>query len=114
MEDVFKKMENSSTNSQSKKQSNLKASVWQDQNIDFYGEGPIIINAAYFPDWRSQDSNQEIYQVTPGQMLVFADGATTLKFSASTKEKASGWISVVSIVLVISTGVYLGKKKKNI
>ena len=86
--------------------------IWQDQEIVFSGQGPIIINAAYFPDWRSQNPNQKIYQVTPGQMLVFAKGKTNLEFSASAKERASGWISVVSIILVIFVGLYLHKKKK--
>ncbi len=90
----------------------IKTIAWQNEKISFSGQGPIIINASYFPDWRSQDPNQEVYQVTPGQMLVFAKGSTTLKFSSSKQEKASAALSLGTIILIISAGIFLRKSRK--
>jgi uncharacterized membrane protein len=98
-------------NNQSENQSNLQASVWQDERIVYSGKGPIIINASYFPNWRSQESDQEVYQVTPGQMLFFSEGTTSLEFSSGTGEKISGWVSLVAIIFVFSSGIFFWKKE---
>jgi len=109
---IFKDIELVSVNNKSSEQADLRATTWQDENIIFSGQGPIIINASYFPNWRSQNSDQEVYQVTPGQMLVFATGKTNLKFSSGIGEKISGWVSFVAIIFVSSSGIFLWKRRK--
>jgi hypothetical protein len=113
LEIIFKEQKTVSANNESENQSSLKASVWQDEKIVFPGKGPIIVNASYFPNWRSENSSQKIYQVTPGQMLVFADGQTTLEFSAGKGERASGWIAAVTIFFLITSGIFFWKRRKN-
>jgi hypothetical protein len=112
LEIIFREQKTASVNNESENQSSLQASVWQDEKIAFPGKGPIIVNASYFPNWRSENSSQKIYQVTPGQMLVFADGKTTLEFSAGKGERASGWIAVITMVFVIALGVFFSKRRK--
>lgn len=89
--------------------SELSVWAWKDQEIAFTGTGPVLINASYFPAWRSLDQQQTIYEVTPGQMLVFSKGDTRLKFSATRYDWIGGFISLVSI-LGLFGAVYLLKK----
>jgi uncharacterized membrane protein len=112
LENIFKEIKPVVINKQFNNQTSIKALKWQDENISFSGSGPIIVNASYFPSWRSEDKNQKIYQVTPGQMLVFSSGKTNLKFSARLGEKISGWVSVIAIILLIFSKLFLWKKKK--
>ena len=111
LDNIFVKNEYSAINKLAIKQRKLKAQQWQDEKISFTAQGPIIINASYFPDWHSLNPQQEVYQVTPGQMLVFSSGTTTLEFSASQAEKNSAWISLITFLIVITTGIFYREKK---
>lgn len=85
---------------------------WEDEKISFSAEGPTIVNASYFPNWRSQDNQQKIYQVTPGQMLVYAKGDTTINFSPGLLERISLWLSIISFGLVLIIWIIWLKRKK--
>lgn len=48
------------------------------EEISFSSKKNVIINYNYDICWKSEDSDQEVYQVTPSQMFVFANGVTRL------------------------------------
>jgi len=75
-------------------------------NVRFISQGPTIINLGYFPDWRNINGGA-VYPVTPGQMLVFAQGTTTLFFSSGLNEKISAGLSLVLIIAIIILGILL-------
>lgn len=74
--------------------------VWQDERISFTGRGPVIINASYFPAWRSATGSQ-IFEVTPGQMLVFSEGETSLEFKSSISDVIGGAVSGLFLLLLM-------------
>lgn len=82
--------------------------TWRDSVINFTAWGPTIVNASYFPSWRSRLKGQEIYEVTPGQMLVFANGNSQLEFRATGIDLVGGTISVLSCLILL----FIGLKKK--
>jgi len=86
----------------------ISLSVWQDDSISFTASGPTIINASYFPVWQSQKDDQTVYEVTPGQMLIFAAGSSRLEFRATPLTFVSGVISLLSFSLLL----FFGLKKK--
>lgn len=73
---------------------------WQDEQITFTGNGPVIINAAFFPAWQSSE-DLELFEVTPGQMLVFSQGETNLEFKATHVDWIGGVMTVLSLLGVV-------------
>ncbi|MCH7759429.1 hypothetical protein IID20_03670, partial [Patescibacteria group bacterium] len=82
-----------------------------DQEIIFNAQGPVIINAGYFPYWQSINEKQNVYRVTPGQMLVFSDGQTVLRYQGDLVKKISiiiSWLTLLAILVWL-----ILKRKKN-
>ncbi|MCH7759435.1 hypothetical protein IID20_03700 [Patescibacteria group bacterium] len=82
-----------------------------DQEIVFNAQGPVIINAGYFPYWQSINKEQKVYRVTPGQMLVFSDGQTVLHYQSDLVKKISvivSWLTLLGIIVWL-----ILKPKKN-
>lgn len=83
---------------------------WEDEKIAFSSFGPTIINAAYFPAWKSVGETEErVYEVTPGQMLVFSEGNTELSFQSTLPDKAGMAISILSAVSLLAIFIYRKK-----
>ncbi len=67
-----------------------------DFRIRFRGTGPTIINLGYFPYWQCTEGCDRVYPLTPGQMLVFANGSTKLEYLPGADAVAGKWISIVA------------------
>jgi hypothetical protein len=90
-------------------------SVWTDNRLSFSGSGPVIINLGYFPYWQAA-SGATVFPVTPGQMLVFVKGTTTLNYVPGTDYQVGKIISLaaVGVILVyLAYGLITKNKKKN-
>ncbi len=71
------------------------------ETISFLGNGPVIINAGYFPYWLVTSEchsllSCSVFQVTPSQMLVFSEGKTTLSY-----QSPYGWWGIVSLLALL-------------
>jgi hypothetical protein len=51
-----------------------------DMSLSFNNVGGTLINYSYFPDWQSEDSEQNVYWATPTMMWIFGKGETFLKY----------------------------------
>ncbi len=77
-------------------------------STDLEGTAPWIVALSYFPDWQSPSST--VFAVTPGQMLVFSKGSSTvnMNFDQGSTETAGGAISLISLLLLpILSGLVL-------
>ncbi|MBL7661448.1 hypothetical protein JNK13_01730 [bacterium] len=54
--------------------------VKESESLRFKASGPVLINYAYHPRWQTRKPGQQVYMVTPSQILIFADGAEELYF----------------------------------
>ena len=88
----------------------ISVSAWRDDLISFTASGPTMINASYFPAWQSAQDNQTVYEVTPGQMLIFANGNSRLEFRSTPLIFVSGIISLLSGLLLL----FFGFKKRHV
>lgn len=89
----------------------VSVNLESDNNLRFTASGPVIVNLSYFPYWHRTDGEM-VYPVTPGQMLVFASGTVGMEYGGDGVAKASGFISVLSILGVLGwLGVSAWKKK---
>ncbi len=68
---------------------------FSDHTVDFYSEGPTIVNLGYFPYWRRTDGGR-VFPVTPGQMLVLSNGRTTLTYRAGMDATVGEWLSILT------------------
>lgn len=87
------------------------AEEWSDRTIRVSGNGPIILDAGYFPYWMRKDGG-EVYPVTPGQMLVFADGDVPLVYRAGADMRLGRWLSAAALLFGLGGYFFLRKRKK--
>ena len=90
--------------------SEIKADRFEDGAISFSARGPVIINLSYFPYWHRTDGGR-VYPVTPGQMLVFADGTVNMEYGADAWAKFWSWVSALTLIGVISAFAAIRRKK---
>ncbi|MEW6617230.1 MAG: hypothetical protein AB1333_02305 [Patescibacteria group bacterium] len=87
------------------------------REIRFEGKGPIVINAGYFPYWKISGCEGDVvcgvWRVTPDEMLVFAEGETTLRYEADGIKKVAIVISW-SAFLGIAAYFFFGLKKRKV
>ncbi len=90
-------------------------SIWSDNLISAFGNGPLVVNASYFPYWTRLDGTS-VYPVTPGQMLTFGDGKFGMQYHADGAEIMWRWISGITAlgVLVWVGFKYLNHRLRNI
>jgi uncharacterized membrane protein len=86
-------------------------SSFTNNQVSFSGQGPVIINLGYFPYWRDV-AGSAVFPVTPGQMLVFANGDTVLNYLPGSDAEIGKWISIISSLGVIIFLICFGKFKK--
>ncbi len=67
------------------------------ENVAFSGTGPAIVNLSYFPYWQCASGCDNVYPVTPGQMLVFASGPTSLVYRPGEDTQVGLWLSVLGL-----------------
>ena len=79
----------------------VTVSALSGQEIDFNDTGPTIINLSYFPYWQCAAGCDNVYPVTPGQMLVFGNGDTKLAYEPGTDTKVGEWLSVIGLAALI-------------
>jgi len=91
--------------------SNINIDEFADEKLLFNASGPTIVNLGYFPYWQSVNKNQKVYQVTPGQMLVFTDGETILEYRSDWLKKVSIVISWLTLLGLIGWGIRNEKLK---
>ncbi|MDA2936540.1 hypothetical protein MYX06_04960, partial [Patescibacteria group bacterium AH-259-L05] len=79
----------------------VKAKKVASETIEIQGEGPIIINAGYSPQWQYQNCKTcEVFQVTPANMMIFSTGNAILKYTYDTTKVIGIIISLLSLVIV--------------
>jgi len=89
-----------------------KISSFSGEKISFNANGPCLVNLSYFPYWKNI-SGDEIYPVTPGQMLIFASGGTNLEYRAGLDTKVGKWLSIIAGVSIVCYLAYrLGRRKR--
>lgn len=82
----------------------VELAQWSDNEVIFSGQGPVIVNLGYFPYWQQPDG-EKVYPVTPGQMLVFADGETELVYQPGADAKIGRRISLITLIALIGLAV---------
>jgi len=58
----------------------IKPDKLSDHEIQFNSEKGILLNYSYFPYWKSENSNQEVFWATPTMMFLFGQEENTLKY----------------------------------
>jgi len=104
--------------------SDINVGEFTDEKVSFTADGPTIVNLGYFPYWQQTRINADIeegadkrgfksavYQVTPGQILVFADGETVLEYRSDWLKKASVIISWLTLLGIVGWGIRNKKSK---
>lgn len=86
-------------------------SSFSGEKISFSVQGPCLINLSYFPYWRNI-SGEDVSPVTPGQMLVFAQGTTTLEYLAGEDAETGKWVSILTAVGIFCFLIYHFVRKK--
>ncbi|MCL4404079.1 6-pyruvoyl-tetrahydropterin synthase-related protein [Patescibacteria group bacterium] len=83
-----------------------------DRKVSLYGHGPAIVNLGYFPYWHCTSGCSAVYPVTPGQMLVFANGETDLSYIPGIDTRVGLWLSILGLAGVAAI-VYLQIREKH-
>jgi len=91
--------------------SNISIGEFTDERVSFVSGGSTIINLGYFPYWQSVNKDQKVYQVTPGQILVLAEGETILEYRSDWLKKASIVVSWLTLLGLIGWGIKRQKLK---
>lgn len=78
------------------------------KEITFEGKGSYTLNFGYSPYWQTTPKNNQVFKAGPGQMLVFADGKTTLRYSPNLAKKAAGGISILTLAAFL---VYVFRRR---
>ena len=68
------------------------------ERAGFSGQGPVIVSLGYFPYWQCAAGCSNVYPVTPGQMLVFANGPTVLEYKPGTDATVGFWLSIIGVI----------------
>lgn len=95
-------------------QKNVRLLQFDDNSIQLEGKGPVIVNAGYSPYWRNASCKErdcQVFRVTPDQMLVFANGTTTLTYEADAAKKVFIIISYVTFLSVLGYIAYIFLKR---
>ncbi len=86
-------------------------SAFSGEDISFAGSGPVIVDLSYFPYWQCARGCDNVYPVTPGQILVFASGPTDLAYVPGSDTKVGLWLSILGLVGVVGLA-YLSIREK--
>jgi hypothetical protein len=72
------------------------------QTIRLRGDGPTIVNFAYFPYWQTAGGADRVYRVTPERMLVFAKPGEEVVLVYG-----SDWVKKASVAVSLATALAL-------
>ena len=80
----------------------ISSSTINNQTISFNHAGPVVINGGYSPYWQNTTCKEcLVYEVTPANMLVFANGQTTITYQTDPLKRAAEAVSWISLALLI-------------
>ena len=84
------------------------------ERVAWNGAGPDIVDLGYFPYWQCSAGCDNVYPVTPGQMLIFSNGDTVLTYQPGRDTQVGLGLSVLGLFSALAVAYGAWRKRRRI